>query len=208
MKRTHIRIVAVLTATAVGGFAIAQTQSDSVEYRVDGWCLSHERDAVERYPKNSRVSGAIPSFRAPSDFPLLSTAAEPDATGLVVSFTKKGPRIPSGLLLSEGSYMMRGCGLVPTEFGLSQFVNENAQNCAITKHFDSYEPTVRDDTFWSVRVNCSTNTLVHACRMSLLLPDQWKASISLPKKYLTEWRTAARVAQDYFKNNLDDCGES
>lgn len=112
MKTAHLRIAAVLAATAVGGFAIAQALNDTLEYRVDGWCLSHERGAVERFPKNSRVSGAIPNFRTPSDFPLLSTAAEPGATGLVVSFTKKGPRIPSGLLLSEGSHMLRGCGLV------------------------------------------------------------------------------------------------
>lgn len=203
-------LAAICIAIIASLYFAAKTHADQIEYDVDGWCLAHDRGDILPWPDNPLARGRIPIFRAPSDFPLLGAKVPTGETGLLVSYTKRHAYSRERAAASDGGPGRRGCSRLDLGNGLSQLVGEGEPECSVQSTYDwqhdQYEPTVRDEVFGAVQISCGRSEAVLACRMTDILPNGWKATITLPKEYLADWQMAARVAQVFFEENLIDCG--
>lgn len=183
-----------------------------VVHRVDGWCLSYEEGTVVHATKNRMAQGKIPNFLIPADFPRLSIKADPGETGLVATYTNRHGYSRERAINNGAGPGLRGCTRVPLNNGLSQIVGEGLPECSVRSthdwHHDRFEPTVRDELHGAIQISCARNDAVLGCRMTDILANGWKVTVSLPKNSLDEWQVAARAAESFFENKLTDCGEN
>lgn len=208
----NIDFRAAISIAVVASLCFAtKTHADQIRYKVDGWCLAHNRGDIAPWPENPLARGRIPLFRAPSGFELLGAEVPEGETGLLVSYSKRHAYSRARAAASDGGPGRRGCSRHPVGNGLLQLVGDGVPECSVQSTYewqnDQYEPAVRDDVFGAVQISCGRSQAVLACRMTDILPNGWKATITLPKEHLAEWKMAARVAQNFFEENLTDCGE-
>lgn len=197
---------------AVVGFFAIWYAWDSVSpkrYTVDGWCLTHDRGAVE-LASRSAFESAIPIFGVPYDDSLAPIIMTDGGRGLAISYYKQQGQSYQNFQTSTepwgGSYWGE-CPRTPLENGLSRIERVTSEHCIERSVADRYIPTEKLTGFGSISISCLPDDANVNCRMSAILQNNWMAIISLPKVMLGDWRTVAVRSRDFFSENLRDCGK-
>ena len=198
------------TAFAFGAIWTVYDTHQAPRYTVDGWCLTHERGAVEFANPTAAFQSAIPIFRVPYDDPRGSVTVSDGESGLAISYYKQEGQPFENFQSNTESWGGRywgGCPRTPLENGLSRVERVTAENCIERGIAERFIPTEALGGFGSISLDCLPNERIVNCRMSVILPNNWKATISLPKVLIDDWRTVADRSLIFFLENLTDCGE-
>jgi hypothetical protein len=198
------------TMFAFGAVWIVWDALQAPRYTVDGWCLTHERGAVEFANPTAALQSAIPIFRVPYDDPKRSVTVSESESGLAISYYKlEGQPFENFQSSTEswgGSYWGE-CPRTPLENGLSRIESVVSEHCIEWIEGDTFIPTEKYQGFGQISIYCLPDEANASCRMSVVLQNNWEATVLLRKEQLDDWRTAANRSRDFFLANLTDCGE-
>jgi hypothetical protein len=199
-----MKAFAYIAVLGVAATAYLMHVRETVVYRGDGWCLSHDRDDVTLATDNPAANRPAPFFQIPSDVPTSSVLDGPDATGWTVRYTKKRRGVFS-------RNQDESCGTPDPGSGLVRFSPRTRgdisrqYDCPRLSYAELLLPKASDPLSTHVQITCSVETRVPNCRMVYIMPNGWQAEISLPKPHVARWRDASADARAFFDAKLTDC---
>lgn len=205
MKNPILKRVVLTSTVGLGLFWAGFSLSDTVEYRIDGWCLSHQKDAVEWPTTNSAFLQGIPMFFVRAQIPYKGSSDAPSKFGISVSYIKSALSTRQNRIDADGPGR-RDCERVPVGNGLVQLEGWDPQWCRVYSDYQYFEAQEDSGPDAAITIRCSTNESVQNCRITDVMPNGWRASIGLPKTHLSEWRVATEAARNFFNETLEDCG--
>jgi hypothetical protein len=104
-----------------------------------------------------------------------------------------------------------GCPMTPLANGLSRFKPSDDPACGYRHRIDRfnrttfYRSTVLPPGLGPVELSCGNDPRIVGCRMTVRLPNDREAEVSLRKSMLDAWAPVAAAASDYFTANLVHC---
>ncbi|MBO9418636.1 hypothetical protein J7481_03935 [Labrenzia sp. R4_2] len=210
MKKSQSRFVfgflALLFFSTYAGYHIYDYWKGYAYYRYGDVCLKHKRGDVE-FPKGNYFAA-----RTNPRFWVSFSDAQPRHSegdrelGLTVHYSKFQPSARQDLI-NFGGRTRRFCEAVPYRFGLTERVEAGDKRCLVPTSIRMFHSTAVHGPYSAVTVSCSTNPEVKKCRVQSYRPNGWASNISLSKTHVESWKAAVDAAENFFDNELIDCGD-